>query len=130
MRCHQCERPAIYRMENFVLCLQCADQLQSLADRQQAIVNAQFLQNAAMLNQSIDHSDSMIPLGMRSDLVPLAEIARAMSGRTVLNNIQISNSTVGAVNTGDLAKIDAFITATKGTDAEDIGARLQQLTQA
>jgi hypothetical protein len=45
-------------------------------------------------------------------------------------NINISNSNVGAVNTGNLARIDAAITMSKGTEAEEFGARLKDLTQA
>ena len=53
-----------------------------------------------------------------------------MKGKTVLNNINIANSTVGLVNTGDLARIDAAITLTKSTDVELIGEQLRRLTQA
>lgn len=133
MRCHQCERPAILRMaENSpALCLACADQAQSIADRQQSIVDRQFLQNAAMLNHALDEMDTimggLVQVGGR---VPVGEIARAMKGKTILNNINIANSSVGLINTGDLARIDAAITLTKSTDVESIGAQLQRLTQA
>src|SRR5215510_10577 len=62
MRCHQCERPAIYCIEGKNLCLECADKLQSIADRQQSIVDRQFLQNAAMLNLSLDEMDAVVGL--------------------------------------------------------------------
>jgi hypothetical protein len=52
-----------------------------------------------------------------------------MQGKTVLNNIRISNSSVGVMNTGELARIDAVITLTKDTDCENIGQLLGQLTQ-
>jgi hypothetical protein len=130
MRCHQCERPAIYCMEGKNLCLACTDKLQSIADRQQSIVDRQFLQNAAMLNLSLDEMDAVVGLPLAGGRVPVAALAQAMRGRTVLNNIHVTNSTVGVLNTGDLARIDAAITLTKNTEVESIGVQLQKLTQA
>jgi hypothetical protein len=128
MRCHQCERPALWNVgENGpALCLECMHKLQQ-------IQNAQFVQNAAMLNLAMGEMDAVgelfgVPASSR--LIPVAAIAQSMRGKTVLNNISINNSTVGLVNTGDLAKIDAAITLTRDTDAEAIGAQIQKLTQA
>ena len=92
-----------------------------------------FLQNAALLNQSLDDMDSVFGIfGIQSSggRVPVAALANAMKGRSTLNNITVANSTIGAINTGDLARIDAVITLAKGTDAEDVGKLVQQLTQA
>jgi hypothetical protein len=58
------------------------------------------------------------------------EIAAALKGKSVLNNIHITNTSVGVLNTGDLARIDALITLTKNTDVETIGTQLQNLTQS
>jgi hypothetical protein len=49
--------------------------------------------------------------------------------KKVYNNIHINQSSVGILNTGDLAKIDAVITLTKGTDVELIGKEIENLTQ-
>jgi hypothetical protein len=130
MRCHQCERPAIYKIADKVLCLDCADRLQSLADRQQSIIDRQFIQNAAMMNMALDDMDAVAGFLTVGGRIPVREIALAMKGRTVLNNIHIANSNVGVVNTGDLARIDAAITMTKHTDVEAVGAHIQRLTQA
>jgi hypothetical protein len=46
------------------------------------------------------------------------------------NNIHITNSSVGVINTGNLARIDAAITISKGTDGEEFGARLKDLTDS
>ena len=39
----------------------------------------------------------------------------------VNNRISMSGSQVGVINTGDLAKIDAVVTITNGSDAEAFG---------
>jgi hypothetical protein len=125
MRCQQCERPAIYRMGDNGpwLCLHCADTMQSIWDRQ-------FMQNAAMLNLAQDEMDAVLGIPSGGGRVPITPLARALQGQRKLNNIHITNSTVGLLNTGDLARIDAAITATMGSDAELIGAQITALTQA
>jgi len=45
------------------------------------------------------------------------------------NHITISNSSVGILNTGDLAKINAVITITEGSDAEELGHTIKDLAQ-
>jgi hypothetical protein len=99
-------------------------------DRQQSIVDRQFIQNAAMMNMAMDDMDAAVGFSAGGGRVPIREIALAMTGKTVLNNINITNSSVGVVNTGDLARIDAAITITKHTDVEAVGAHIQRLTQA
>ena len=46
------------------------------------------------------------------------------------NNIKITNSTVGVINTGDLARINAVITLTKDTDVEQIGVAIRARMEA
>jgi hypothetical protein len=105
------------------LCLACADKLQSILDRQ-------FIQNAAMMNAALDDMDAAVGMTLPGGRVPVTAIALAMKGKSVLNNIQITNSNVGMLNTGDLARIDAVITLTKNTDVETIGSQIQKLTQS
>jgi len=51
-------------------------------------------------------------------------------GNGTLNNIHVTNSNVGLLNTGNVRKIDAAITIAQGTDADQIAHQLRQLTQA
>lgn len=125
MRCHQCSRPALYQItdQEIPLCLICFE-------RWQSIQNIQFLQNAAMMNQSLDDMDEISGISSSGGRIPVSEIARAMQRKQTYNNINITNSQVGVVNTGDLAKIDAAITITTGSDTAIIGQKLKALTQA
>jgi len=115
----------MYRVgdENVPLCLDCWHKLQHGA-------YMQFLQNAAMMNYAADHMDFVTGLGPTGGRIPVAALAGAMSKNSVYNNIKINNSTVGVLNTGDLARIDAVITLTKDTDVEPIGRLLTAFTQA
>ena len=124
MRCHQCDRPAIWDTgEGKVLCLSCAKELQSMQHRQ-------LLFCAAMANQALDDMDAVVGMRLSGGRMPVKEIALAMTEKSVLNNIHITNSSVGVLNTGDLARIDAVITLTKSTDVETIGTQLKMLTQS
>lgn len=126
MKCQQCERPAFFRHgpgEGIPLCLDCSHKLQSILDMQ-------FIQNAASLNQALDEMDFATGIHTGGGRIPVDAIAKAMQKGAVYNNIAVTNSQVGLINTGDLAKIDAAITMTRDTDAELIGQHLKTLTQA
>jgi hypothetical protein len=126
MRCNQCPRPAIYQVsdQRIPLCLDCYHKFQT-------INHMQFLQNAAMMNQALDDMDEISGIASGGGRIPVAEMAKAMQKKApVYNNIRIHNSTVGVLNTGDLARIDAVITLTKDTDVEAVGDKLRALTQA
>jgi hypothetical protein len=125
MKCHQCEKAAFYQLEqNVVVCLHCYYKIEQIR-------NMQFLQNAAMANQALDDMEMISGIRIAGGRVPVAALAIAARGgdRNVYNNIKINHSTVGVINTGDLAKIDAVITLTKETDIEQIGQQLNELTQ-
>ncbi|MET4630448.1 hypothetical protein ABIB83_007500 [Bradyrhizobium sp. I1.8.5] len=128
MQCQQCSRPAFWRVGESLesampLCLTCYATFQH-------VQTIEFLKNAAMLNNAAHQMDAVMPVGPMHQPIPVAEIARAMSKADTFNNIRISNSTVGAVNTGNLARINAAIEITKGQPTEEFGAKLKLLTEA
>lgn len=127
MDCSQCSRPALYEIgdgdQRSYLCLSCYTIVDNIRFRN-------WLTAAAMSNQALDDMDAIIPIGPRSGRIPVAEIAKAALQASTYNNIHITNSNVGVINTGDLARIDAAITMAKGTDLEEFGARLKDLTDA
>jgi hypothetical protein len=135
MKCQQCEKPAVLDFgegegKHLPLCVDCSHKLQSVLESQQSIRNHQFLENAAMRNHCLDEMDFIIPIRTSMRRIPVQELARAMSKGTVYHNIHVTNSNVGMINTGDLAKIDALITVTKGSDAEEAGQQIKALAQA
>jgi hypothetical protein len=105
------------------LCLDCAYKVEKIR-------HTQFLREAALANQALDEMDMALGMRTTGGRIPVAELAGAMRGKSSFNNITINNSQVGVVSTGDLARIDAVITLTKGTDAEEIGHLIRDLTQA
>lgn len=128
MQCSQCPRPAFWAVGDDLksakpLCLACYATFQH-------VQTIEFLKHAAMLNNASHEMDSLMPIGPMHKPIPVAEIARAMSKADTFNNIRITNSTVGAVNTGNVARINAAIEITKGQPTEEFGARLKLLTEA
>jgi hypothetical protein len=126
MKCHQCEKVVFYLLkDNVGVCLDCYHKMTQ-------INNIKFIQHIALANKAADDLDMIAGMKITGGRVPVAALAMAARGadRNVYNNIKINNSTIGIINTGDLAKIDAVITLTKETDIEQIGQKLMELTQA
>src|SRR5882757_6718117 len=123
MQCCQCPRPAYWTVGGSPLCLSCSAILEH-------IQTMQFLKNAAMMNDANHQMDMLTGFGPPHKPIPVAEIARAMTKASTFNNINITNSKVGVVNTGNLARINAAIEITKGQPTEEFGARLKDLTEA
>jgi hypothetical protein len=125
MKCHQCEKPVFYNYtDGTSLCLDCAYKASKIR-------NMEFLRNAAMMNLALDDMDAITGIYSPTGRIPVNWLAMAAKGeeKKVYNNIHINQSSVGILNTGDLAKIDAVITLTKGTDVELIGKEIENLTQ-
>jgi uncharacterized Zn ribbon protein len=121
MKCHQCERPALYEVGDIPLCLECWSKLQEANFRE-------FLMNAAMANQALDDMDAVTGIRSVEGRIPVAAMAGAFRRGSVYNNINVSNAQIGVINTGDLAKIDAAITLSAGSDADAIGRIVKDLT--
>lgn len=124
LKCQQCNRPALYLVtdQRIPLCVDCNHKMQTTN-------YMQFLMNAAMANQAMDDMEMVSGISLGGGRIPVAQMARAIQKGAVYNNIRISNSTVGVLNTGDLARIDAVITLTKDTDVEGVGQQVKSLVQ-
>ncbi|QIG94411.1 hypothetical protein [Bradyrhizobium sp. 6(2017)] len=83
-----------------------------------------------MYNDAAHQMDMIAPFGPMHQPIPVAEIARAMTKANTFHNINITNSTVGVVNTGDLAQISAMIEITKGKPTEEFGTKLKALIES
>ncbi|QFT81871.1 hypothetical protein FIU89_14705 [Roseovarius sp. THAF27] len=125
MKCHQCDRPALFRVadEGVPLCLDCYAQWSH-------INNMSFLQNAAMMNNALDHMDMVTGIPSSGGRLPVQALAKAMQRSHTLNNFNISQSQIGVLNTGSIERIDAAITLSKGSDSQLVGDQLKTLTDA
>lgn len=125
MKCHQCERPALYDAggSNGVnLCLNCYEKFSR-------IKYLDFLENAARTNQALDDMDAISGFISPGGRISVVDLARAIQRSAIYNNFNVNNSQIGVLNTGDIAKIDAAITLSKGSDLENFGDTLKIFTQ-
>lgn len=90
----------------------------------------EFLMNAAMMNHAMDEIGMVTGFSIEGGRIPVSALVQAMSRPMTNNHITISNSSVGVLNTGDLAKINAVITITEGSDAEELGRTIKEFAQA
>ncbi len=124
MKCNQCERPALYIYnEDIALCLSCHKTAQDIQFRNAIL-------NAAMLNQAEDQLESAMGMSLGNSRIPINALATSLKATQMPSHIVIQNSNVGMLNTGDLAKIEAVITITAGSDVEELGEQIRIVTQA
>tara|TARA_R110000765_G_C18788998_1_gene592318 strand:- start:19 stop:627 length:609 start_codon:yes stop_codon:yes gene_type:complete len=131
MKCDQCDRPVLYQHSSGAkLCLECFHKAQEIERWQSDAYFRQSLINMAMLNKAEDDMHAIVGFSLPSHRIPVEQIALAGFNNSKMTNIHISGSQIGVLNTGDLAKIDAVVTLTQGTDVEELGRAIQQLTEA
>jgi hypothetical protein len=114
--CHQCHRAAYING----LCLDCYHKLQ-------VALTLDWRRIAIGMNYAAAEMDHAMPIGGPSPRMQVPEIPR---GSTVLNNIKIDNSVVGAINTGNVHAIDVNISHLKHAGGDEVSEALAQLTEA
>ncbi|MGJ5050347.1 hypothetical protein ACQR09_25055 [Bradyrhizobium oligotrophicum] len=127
LKCSQCQTPALYivgdsEKSGTPLCLACWGRLQDITYRN-------FLMHAAGMNHASDEMDAMVGLGQIGARFPVEALAKAVSMSRTYNSIRVASSNIGVINTGNLARIDAAITISQGTDQAEFAARLKDLVE-
>ena len=125
MKCYQCDKRAIWKNEidggTFALCLDCQLKFTQIQD----IKLAECERQMNYWNDEIAHSVGMPPQGAR-----FPERRPIYIGAGTMNNINISNSTVGVVNTGITQDIDIAITTLNKGGQKDLALAIQNLSNA
>ena len=107
MKCHNCGKPAIVTYNNgkLALCLDCNLKFQQA----QELI---FRRNVKMLNYLTTEIEAVDGLPR---LFPRYKVSSPVyhKGDLILNNINIQNSNVGAINTGNVESIDVSLTFLK-----------------
>lgn len=120
MSCGQCGKPSIGQVGSVFLCVDCYYRL-TVAQTLQ-LRNAAIGANAAA--QDIDFVS-----GLRN-FTPRMQVPDLPPAPFTLNNIRVDGSTVGAINTGEVASIDVSITVLQQAGNKDVSEALKNLTQA
>lgn len=125
VKCHQCQTPAMYLIgdaENIPLCLDCYLKFTQIS--QQALENCE-----RMVNFYADEMAATIgvpPIGPRFPPRPRPTIVAGVK----LNNISVSNSVVGAVNTGSIGTVDQSIGALQQSGESELAEAITLLSEA
>lgn len=118
--CGQCGKPAVATAGSVSLCVDCYYRL--------AVAQTLQLRNAAIgSNAAAQEMD--FATGLRN-LTPRMQVPDLPPAPFTLNNIHVDRSTVGAINTGEVAKIDVSITVLQQAGNQDVSDALKALTQA
>ncbi|MBY5698488.1 hypothetical protein [Rhizobium leguminosarum] len=117
--CSQCGRPAVWRVGNAPLCVDCFHKFEVAR-------TLDFRIAAIGMNYAAAEMDHLVPFGGQSPRIQVPDIPR---GTTILNNIKVDNSVVGSINTGNVASIDVNISYLKKAGGDEVSAALVELTE-
>jgi hypothetical protein len=122
--CSQCGRPAIVKIQEHPLCVDCNYKVQ-MAEWMR------YEQYASHMNFLLDHAEAVTGVyGVVNRMHIPPPPAIVQGGQMVFNNIRVSNSVIGVVNTGDVKSIDSVVTTVKGKGDEKLAIALRDFTQA
>jgi hypothetical protein len=117
--CGQCGKPAVGRAGGVPLCVDCYYRL--------AVAQTlQFRTAAIEVNAAAAQIDFVS--GLRN-LTPRMQVPDLPPAPLTLNHIRVDRSTVGAINTDEVAKIDVSITVLEQAGNKDVSEALKNLTQ-
>lgn len=119
--CSQCDKPALYRIEDHSLCLACYSKVEQIRQNE-------LSEHMAMINYYSDE----IQYSVFGGTPPRLEIPRpsASVGPTTFHNIRVDRSVIGAINTGEIQKLDVALSHIRNGGDEELHAVLSRLTEA
>jgi hypothetical protein len=118
--CGQCGRPAVAQAGSVSFCVDCYYRL--------AVAQTLQIRNAAIATNAAAAEMDFVS-GLRN-FTPRMQVPDLPIAPLTLNNIRVDRSTVGAINTGEIAKIDVSITVLQQAGNKDVSEALKNLTQA
>ncbi len=123
-KCNQCEKDAVFYYDKVGLYL-CVEHNLAL---QQAV---QLQQNSLANMINYLRTEGLISMGFLPPFVPnnIAAPSPFPGDTMTFNNFQIDHSTIGAINTGNIQRLDVAIDSIRSTEAE-LAPLLKELTEA
>lgn len=126
MKCCNCDKNAMYAVgpegQQVSLCLDCYIRWQNIELQQQEIYERQ-------INFLTDEIESVV--GMHG-ILPRYPERRAVihTGGIILNNIHVTNSEIGVLNTGTIENVDSTVTVLKTAGNAELANAITALTEA
>lgn len=126
MKCHNCPKKALYlvgpKEQQVPLCLDCYARLAEVHMREEEALERQLNQVYAEV-EMISGMPGLFPRYPERKTI-------VHTGEMTLNNIHVSNSEVGVLNTGSVQNIDNTLTVLKSGGNEELANNVQALSEA
>ncbi len=124
--CCQCGKiPALYQINGNPLCIDCAHKAEQIKYMQQA----QYMQEMNHLSAEMESIVGIPDILPRYEIPKPPPIIKTQGGLT-LNNIKVSQSVIGAINTGNVQQIDVALTNIKNGGNDNAAQVIKQFTEA
>lgn len=127
-RCYNCGKPAMFlagpQGQQVPLCLDCNNKLTQML----AIQNEQL---ERLMNFFMDQADAATGIPGGLPRFPQRRINVVQGANVTLNNIHVSGSNIGVLNTGNLQMVDSAITVLgQNPHTRDVSAAISKLANA
>jgi len=123
--CCQCGKiPAVYQINGSPLCLDCAHKAEQINYMKQQ----QYMREINYLTAEMESIVGIPGILPRYEMPKPTPIIKTQGGLT-LNNINISQSVVGSINTGNIGQIDVALTNIKNGGAEETAKIIKEFTE-
>jgi len=125
-KCSQCKRsPAVYQINGHPLCVDCAYKIQQMNYMEQ-------VQNMQQMNWLCAHMETVAGV---PGILPRFEIPKPppiikQQGGITLNNINVEQSVVGSINTGNIGQIDVALSNIKNGGDDELANTIKEFTEA
>jgi hypothetical protein len=114
----------MYVVEDFPLCLDCYIRLEDLHLRKLEDLEREY-------NLSVDRAEAITGMyGITPKFPERRPRTILRTGSVVLNNINVSNSEVGVLNTGTIQSVDSTVTVLKNEGNAQLAAAISVLSEA
>lgn len=126
MKCHNCDKNAMYEVgpegQEASLCLDCYIRWQNAQLREQEMLERELNYLSAEM-ESISGIPGTLPRYPERQTV-------IHTGGVTLNNIHVSNSEIGVLNTGTIGNVDATVTVLRSAGNRELASAVATLSQA
>ena len=121
-KCSQCDTSAVWNIKGTYLCVNCYLKFQEAN-------YLQYIQLASTYNELLDHMDGIAGLPRTGGRFQIPTPTTINTGQTTYNNIQVKDSIIGTINTGNVKKLDSSVSAMRCENRQELADAIQQLTQ-
>ena len=126
--CNQCGKPAVQEFNGNPLCVECLSKLSAVFHKQEEIRQREMMilmQQAEAVEAEMFETVGLTPPAKKYDFSHL----RPPDSYT-FHNIQVSDSIVGSVNSGNVEKINVAMTNISGSGNPEFANALKELTES